>query len=87
MDITTFIANEWMQHGDSGNPFSDYPPVDYASPAFAFPMPTYTAADPNFCSNFKNLGFEEHPYCTQDAIPGLAQFEADLASFMAQYSL
>ncbi|KAJ7127111.1 hypothetical protein C8R44DRAFT_780430 [Mycena epipterygia] len=86
MDISAFIANEWLQHGDSANPFSGYPTVDYSMPAFAYPMPAYTT-EPNFCSNFKNLAFEEQPYCGQGAIPGLAQLEADLASFMAQYSL
>jgi len=88
MDISAFIANEWLQHGDSANPFGGYPTVDYPAPAFAFPMPTY--AEANFCSNFKNLAFEEQQqqtYCAQDGIPGLAQLEADLASFMAQYSL
>ncbi|KAJ7178567.1 hypothetical protein C8R43DRAFT_1117944 [Mycena crocata] len=89
MDISAFIANEWLQHGDSANPFSSYPtsPVDYA-PTFTFHSPVYNPTEPNFCSNFKNLGFEEQqPFCGQDAIPGLAQLEADLASFMAQYSL
>ncbi|KAJ7475741.1 hypothetical protein FB451DRAFT_1244601 [Mycena latifolia] len=88
MDISAFIANEWLQHGDSANPFGGYPPVDYSVPAFGFAMPAYApAAEPNFCTNFKNLGFAEHAYRTPDAIPGLAQLEADLASFMAQYSL
>ncbi|KAJ6577175.1 hypothetical protein B0H19DRAFT_1252556 [Mycena capillaripes] len=87
MDISAFIANEWLQHGDSANPFGGYPPVDYSAPAFAYPVPAYSATDPTFCSNFKTLGFEDQPYRAQETIPGLAQFEADLASFMAQYSL
>ncbi|KAF7330478.1 Phosphoacetylglucosamine mutase [Mycena venus] len=69
MDISAFIANEWLQHGDSANPFGGYPVVDYSAPAFAFPMPTYAAADPGFCSNFKNLGFEEQPYCGAGSDP------------------
>ncbi|KAF8206579.1 hypothetical protein K438DRAFT_1817465 [Mycena galopus ATCC 62051] len=85
MDISAFIANEWLQHGDSANPFGGYPVVDYSAPVFAFPMPAYTTTNPAFCSNFKNLGFEEH--CEQNTIPGLAQFEADMASFISQYSL
>ncbi|KAJ7494627.1 hypothetical protein B0H11DRAFT_2002687 [Mycena galericulata] len=85
MDVSAFIANEWLQHGDSANPFGSYPTVDYSAPVFAFPMPTY--AETNFCFNFKNSSFEGSPYRAQDAIPGLAQLEADLASFMAQYSL
>ncbi|KAJ6494720.1 hypothetical protein C8R47DRAFT_1213405 [Mycena vitilis] len=87
MDVSAFIANEWLQHGDCPNPFGGYPSVDYSAPAFAFPMPAYTASDPTFCSNFKTLGFEEQTYRTQDATPGFAQLEADLASFMAEYSL
>jgi len=81
MDISAFIANEWLHHGDSANPFGGYPVAEYPAPTFAFPIPTY--AEPNFCSDFKNLGFEQQqPYRAQ-----VAQLEADLASFMAQYSL
>ncbi|KAJ7659962.1 hypothetical protein B0H17DRAFT_1212765 [Mycena rosella] len=87
MDISAFIANEWLQHGASGNPFGGYPPVDYSAPTFVFPAPVYSPTEPNFCSNFKSMAFEENSYRMQDAIPGLAQLEADLASFMAQYSL
>ncbi|KAJ7903654.1 hypothetical protein B0H14DRAFT_3421844 [Mycena olivaceomarginata] len=89
MDISAFIANEWLQHGDSANPFGGCPAVDYSAPAFAFPMPAYTAANPAFCSNFKNPGFEAQHYPVQDvtATLGIAQLEADLASFMVQYSL
>ncbi|KAJ7034922.1 hypothetical protein C8F04DRAFT_1099502 [Mycena alexandri] len=96
MDISAFIANEWLQHGDSANPFSNYPPVDYSIPAFAFPVPVYsqmqTVDSTTFCSDFKNLGFEgqqqQQPYCAQPQNgAGFAQLEADLASFMSQYSL
>ncbi|KAJ7158878.1 hypothetical protein C8R46DRAFT_1110650 [Mycena filopes] len=98
MDISAFIANEWLQHGNSENAFGGYPPVDYSIPAFAFPVPVYsqmqTANPATFCSDFKNLAFEEQhqqqPYCAQPqdgALPGFRQLEADLASFMAQYSL
>ncbi|KAJ6513384.1 hypothetical protein C8R45DRAFT_963485 [Mycena sanguinolenta] len=79
MDISAFIANEWLQHGDSANPFGGCPTVDYSAPEFMFHVPAYAASNPTFCSNFKNLGYNEQ-YGT------IAQLEADLASFMVQYS-
>ncbi|KAJ7227060.1 hypothetical protein GGX14DRAFT_510556 [Mycena pura] len=90
IDVSAFIANEWLLHGDSANPFGGYPTVDYSVPAFAFPPSVYsmTASGPGFCSSFKNLAFEDQSYCTpQEASAGLAQLEAEMASFMAQYSL
>ncbi|KAJ7776613.1 hypothetical protein DFH07DRAFT_798743 [Mycena maculata] len=93
MDISAFIANEWLTHGE--NAFGDYSPVEYAAPlsGFEFPMPTpmYTEPNPkNFCLNFKNLAFDEpcQAFHAQDAtVPGLVQLEADLAKLIAQYSL
>ncbi|KAJ7104260.1 hypothetical protein B0H15DRAFT_17374 [Mycena belliarum] len=94
LDQTTFdpkleppSPTAYTPHGDCANPFGSYPPVDYSVPTFGFQMPVYAPTDPTFCSDFKNLGFQEQQFRTPDVIPGLAQLEAELASFMAQYSL
>ncbi|KAK7033024.1 Phosphoacetylglucosamine mutase [Favolaschia claudopus] len=84
MDISAFIANEWQLHGDNAYTPSDYSAVGIPTPSFAFHIPAYTTADPAFCSSFKNLGFQEQ-YPVQQPMPGLAQLEAELASFMAQH--
>ncbi|KAJ7052571.1 hypothetical protein C8F01DRAFT_1332578 [Mycena amicta] len=91
IDVSAQIANEWLLHGQSGNPFGGYPAValNDSMATFSFaPSAFYTpTGDPGFCSSFKNLGFEEQFCAGPDAMVGLAQLEADLTSFMAQYSL
>jgi len=86
MDVSAFIASHWLQYGDCANPFGDCPPAEYPAPPFpfAYPMPTYVDPTSTFCQpNFKNTSYEpQQAYQAQ-----LAQLEADLASFTAQYSL
>ncbi|KAJ6610461.1 hypothetical protein B0H10DRAFT_1953819 [Mycena sp. CBHHK59/15] len=91
------------QNGTGTLPFGGddayaYPPASPAPDlAFSgFHFAPYTPAPPTptaeFCATFKNLGFGPGACAApfqyqQDAIPGLAQLEADLSAFMAQYSL
>ncbi|KAJ7650395.1 hypothetical protein FB45DRAFT_1017781 [Roridomyces roridus] len=86
MDVSAFIASHWLQYGDCANPFGECPPAEYPAPPFpfAYPMPTYVDPTSTFCQpNFKNTSYEpQQAYQAQ-----LAQLEADLASFTAQYSL
>ncbi|KAF7310871.1 Phosphoacetylglucosamine mutase [Mycena chlorophos] len=84
IDISALIANEWLMHGESG--FGGYPVAPVTLPAFAFnPSPFSNPCD----LGFKNLGLEEQAsFCAApDAMVGLAQLEAELASFVVQYSL
>ncbi|CAK5268751.1 unnamed protein product [Mycena citricolor] len=94
LDVSAYIAHEWQMHGNSSHSFGGYQAPEY--PSYTFPSPNYlpTAAsdylttsisDPAFCAGFKNLAFDNPLYL--EAIPGLAQLEADLHAFGAQYNL
>ncbi|KAF7312226.1 Phosphoacetylglucosamine mutase [Mycena indigotica] len=94
IDVSALIADEWLLHGQSGHPFGSYPAVapDFSMPAYSYAPPPYSMApttDSGFCSSFKNLAFgEQASFCAApDPMVGLAQLEADLASFVTQYSL
>ncbi|KAF7327833.1 Phosphoacetylglucosamine mutase [Mycena kentingensis (nom. inval.)] len=98
IDVSALIANDWLLHGQafaSGYP-APAPASEYCAAGFAPAYSPTSPTSPGFCTSFKNLGFDEQAFCAPPPPPpdaaamaglSLAQLEAEMASFMAQYSL